>query len=129
MMRLSRSRRARTLAAPIVVTAVLAPACSGRTHTNPREPEERPQPEPTETAVPTAQPEPTATAAASGSATAIDLAKLPVVPKDANGRFERNDDGSCTFYPRDDCPPGATCNPGPPRQVRCHDGVPDKPSK
>jgi hypothetical protein len=45
-------------------------------------------------------------------------ANLPSAP--AGWRIERTSDGACrAFAPSDNCPPGASCNPPPPRRVKC----------
>lgn len=102
-----RTRRAKLLAAPFVVTAALANGCGG-----PAEPPERPHVNPgPPTTDPTAQP-----SATSG---------LPDAPNDGSGRVEKRADGTCVYvYPPPDtsCPPDVQCNPGPPREpmpVKC----------
>ena len=50
------------------------------------------------------------------------------LPKAGNvDRVHRDVDGKCWEYPdTSGCPPGAHCNPGPPREVQC---PPDPPKK
>lgn len=128
-----RSRRRRLLAAPFVATAALTPACGGPTYTNPGPPTL----EPTATATvaepdPTVAPTATATAAPTTTATTATVATgsptgdaLPDAPNDGSGRLERRADGTCVYLydpPPMKCPPGAMCNPGPPRAplpVKC----------
>ncbi|MCK6593202.1 MAG: hypothetical protein L6Q76_37070 [Polyangiaceae bacterium] len=98
------------LAAPIVATALFAPACEPRVYRNPGPPVEARPPNTTPTSEPTASPDGVAG------------------PPDEGGRIEKQPDGTCLYiypYPKDDCPPHATCNPGPPREpmkVKCPDG-------
>ncbi len=113
--RTNRQSKLRGLAAPIVVTAVLAPGCSSAPiHENPGRPEVEPTAAPTQTAGPG-----DATPVATGSAAvATDLAGLPDPP--AGWKLEKNADGSCTAIPEEmKCPEGASCNPAPPFRVKC----------
>ena len=114
-----KASRRRPLAAPIVVTTLIGAGCSGRTYDNPMQPQIAPADPTTEpTSEPTTVPDAPATAAASVTP-ATDLASLPDPPVGAKGALSKNDDGSCTFTFHDDCPPGASCNPGPPLRVKC----------
>lgn len=126
------SKRKRLLAAPIVITALFAPACHGVRYTNPPQPQE-PEPEqPTSTATVaapevSAEPNSEPVATASASATAK-VAVLQDPPSNGGGKLVRQPDGTCLYvFPEPDmrCPPGARCNPGPPREplrVKCPDG-------
>lgn len=106
------------LAAPIIATALFAPACEPRVYRNPGPPEQPPPREvtptnpgpPTEPQVaPTTEPD----------------KPLADAPKDGEGRIEKQSDGTCLYIypmPKKDCPVDATCNPGPPREplhVKC----------
>lgn len=44
---------------------------------------------------------------------------LPDAPTDAKGTVVTREDGTCWFQYVVDCPPKATCNPPPPKQVKC----------
>jgi hypothetical protein len=113
------------LAAPIVATALFAPACAPRVHRNPgppqepRPPETEPETEPDTPETDTPETEPTGT-------TSPDA--LPDAPKDGGGKIAKQSDGTCLYnYPPPDmsCPPNRRCNPGPPRaplRVKCPDG-------
>lgn len=107
-------------AAPIVVTAAFAPGCTGRTYYNPGPPEKTATAEPTETAAPEAS----ASAASTTSASAEALRDAPVGD---GGSLAKQPDGTCLWVypePKMDCPPTATCNPGPPMpplRVKCPD--------
>lgn len=110
-----RKRPRRTfLAAPLVVTAVLAPACAGRVYTNPGPPEE-----------PTAQPDPTATPTTDPTTAPTGVEPLTDAPTDGDGKIVKQADGTCLYVfkePDMSCPPGAHCNPGPPQdplKVKC----------
>jgi hypothetical protein len=119
------------LAAPIVVTAVFSSACESRVYTNPREPQVTPTtstPPPDGTAVPTAEPDASATPSAIPSATPDAVADLSPIPRDGGGTIKRQPDGTCLYVypmPEMNCPPTASCNPGPPRRplkVKCPEG-------
>jgi hypothetical protein len=126
------SRRKRLLAAPIVITAMFAPACQGVTYTNPTQPKE-PEPEqPTATATVaapdvSAEPNREPVAPASTSA-AAKVAVLQEPPPNGGGRVVRQPDGTCLYVfpdPVVTCPPNMDCNPGPPREplrVKCPHG-------
>jgi hypothetical protein len=126
------SKRKRLLAAPIVVTAMFAPACQGVTHTNPRQPQEPERVQPTATATvaapeasaePNREPVPTASASAAAKAAA-----LQDPPPNGEGRVVRQPDGTCLYVfpdPQKECPRDVDCNPGPPREplrVKCPHG-------
>lgn len=126
------SKRKRLLAAPIVITAMFAPACQGVRYTNPPHPQEPEPAQPTSTATVaapevSAEPigEPMAPASASASAK---VAVLGDPPSNGGGKVVRQPNGKCIYvFPEPDmkCPPGAYCNPGPPREplpVKCPDG-------
>lgn len=115
--RTNRPSKMRSLAAPIVVTAVLAPGCSGPIHENPGRPEMEPTASPTESAGP-ADTGAVPTGSASSAPVAVDLESLPDPP--AGWKIEKNADGSCTAIPEPmECPPSASCNPAPPFRVKC----------
>jgi hypothetical protein len=122
-----RKRERLMFAAPIVATAVFAAGCPGRVYRNPGPPTETP-PETTATAASsdTAAPDTAPTAAPTTSASAE---VLPDPPKDGGGEVKAQADGTCLYvfpYPKDNCPPTAHCNPGPPREplrVKCPDGT------
>lgn len=128
--RAKRSKRTSLLAAPIVVTAMFAPACESRIYRNPGPPKE-PQTPATASAgstdgdaVPTSGPITTAVPPASASPEP-EPEELKPIPENGGGRVEFLKDGTCLYVyppPQMSCPPTATCNPGPPRQplkVKC----------
>lgn len=73
---------------------------------------------------PTARPDDTTASTASPTATSSG-APLAEIPKGAEGRVEKQADGTCLYVFREpsmDCPPDVQCNPGPPREplaVKC----------
>ncbi|NUP08910.1 MAG: hypothetical protein HOW73_22915 [Polyangiaceae bacterium] len=132
-----RAKASKLLAAPIVVTAVVGTAvvgsaCVGRTYVNPGPPtgekvtasasaSASASTAPTTTAAPTATTEPT-------SAPVASTEPLPDPPKEGDGKVHKQPDGTCLYiFPEPstpNCPPGAYCNPGPPREpikVKCPD--------
>lgn len=92
---------------------MLGSACGGQVYTNPGPPDE-PTTQPVDTTAPVDTAAPTGTGA-----------PLAEIPKDEKGRVEKQADGTCLYifpYPEGHCPPGASCNPGPPREplaVKC----------
>ena len=121
------------LAAPFVVTAAFAQACSPPA--NPEVPVEPPTNPPMPTAT---EPPPTATVGVLPTATEAPPTATVAVPPTAApvatdllgpGQVVKDADGTCSFHfdPQQvRCPPGASCNPGPPRmpvKVKC---PPDK---
>jgi hypothetical protein len=118
-----RLKRRALLAAPIVATALFAPACASTRHMNPGPSKEPPtEPETPEPETPEETPETPDTADTSPPG------PLPDAPKDGGGKIVTQPDGTCLYrYPPPDmsCPPNRTCNPGPPRdplRVKCPDG-------
>jgi hypothetical protein len=119
-----RLKRRALLAAPIVATALFAPACAPTRHMNPgpsKEPPTEPEmPEPDTSPDEAPEPETPETPEPAGP--------LPDAPKDGGGKLVTQADGTCLYrYPPPDmsCPPNRTCNPGPPRaplRVKCPDG-------
>ena len=118
------------LAAPIVATALFAPACEPRVYRNPMPPQE---PQPPETIPTSEEPDtsPTSEPTTDSPTGATSPEALPDPPKDGGGKVEKQEDGTCLYvYPRppmESCPPNVRCNPGPPRQplaVKCPDGGP-----
>src|SRR5215212_3202449 len=91
-----RLRSKALLAAPILMTAVFAPACEPRIYRNPGPPDQPPQTTPTS-----------------------DPLADPPEGAEPGGRVEKQPDGTCLYvYPRPEmepCPPEERCNPGPPR--------------
>jgi hypothetical protein len=57
-----------------------------------------------------------------------DTSTKPKLPKSEHPeRVRKNPDGTCTEMPEmGSCPPGAHCNPGPPRDVQCPPETPKK---
>lgn len=73
----------------------------------PLKPQETPQPEPTASVDPIPEPPPKPS-----------KENLPTAP--SSWTIKHNSDGSCIAYPPSaKCPPTATCNPPPPRRVKC----------
>jgi hypothetical protein len=75
----------RKLAAPFVLTALMAPAFADNSG-------------------PTRNPPP-------------QKRRLPKAPDDS--RVSKHEDGTCWYHAPEHCPPGAKCNPPPPREVEC----------
>ncbi|MFO0760562.1 MAG: hypothetical protein U0359_29040 [Byssovorax sp.] len=121
---MAKPRRAR-YGAPIVIT-IAAVATSGCGST-PEYPPNPPPPEPIHRnppaqEIPTAPPTATFATPPPTAKPTAQIAGNDLPPPTGHGRVETNPDGSCTEYPDLSgftCPPGMTCNPPPPRKVRC----------
>jgi hypothetical protein len=110
-------RRAR-LAAPFVVTIAALPACGSGAEDIHRNPPALPEPAHNPPAIETP---PTATAAGSAAPSATPTAKVAgdLPPATNPEKVRRREDGTCWEFHDMHCPPQATCNPPPPRQVAC----------
>jgi hypothetical protein len=124
-------RARRVLAAPFVVTAALAPACVVQHRPAPEptpattSPEGGGQPsDPVVIANPPRPTEPAPAPAPVGDGAWRDHHGKIAYVYDDGGVVWRDDAGRCTYAPKVDCPPRATCNPPPPREVACPDGYP-----
>ncbi|HEY4117091.1 MAG TPA: hypothetical protein VGM56_04525 [Byssovorax sp.] len=119
-------RRRAKLAAPLVLTFAVLPACASAPlddggchppdcHMNPP-----PLPLPPATAaasaseVPSATPTPTATATPPTTKVAADP-----LPPATTGNVMHRPDGTCWEFTQVHCPQGVHCNPPPPHQVAC----------
>ena len=99
------SQRARLLAASFVVTA--ASGCVATTSQDPQPMPTSNPPAPTTTTA-TQPPPPTPPPPSTGT---------PSTP--ASSHIEKRPDGTCVEIANTHCPPGATCNPPPPKKVTC----------
>jgi hypothetical protein len=148
LLRTRPARRRRALAAPFVVTAVLAPGCvTGQEaaepapHTRPPSEQVRPGGEEaaSETQPTAAEGEPTRHRVVTNPPRPSALPPAPAGQgtwrEDGGGRWTyayadggqvwRDADGACRYVPKPPpCPEGAMCNPPPPRAVQCPDGFP-----
>lgn len=104
------------------MTAAFGAAC-GHVYTNPAGPTTEPTTQPVDTASPDATTAPTTTPTTAPTTTGG--APVGEIPKDAKGHVRKQKDGTCLYFapePEMDCPPGASCNPGPPQDpvvVKC----------